>query len=94
MQAVVVQWRLCGSRFRSGRVGPCCQKQQMANHNQPVAAAALRWPVGNSVRAARLKAAAMALLCCANGSITLLWQRRYTAMAWELLCCGNGVALP
>jgi len=67
MQAVAVQWRLCGSHFRSGRVGPCCQKQQMANHNQPAAAAALWWPVGNSVRAAQTESGC-------NG-ITMLCQQ-------------------
>ncbi len=43
MQAVAVRWRRYGIRFQSGRVGPCCQKQQTASDNQPVAAAHLAW---------------------------------------------------
>jgi len=43
MQAIAVQWQWCRSRFRSGRVGPCCQKQQTASNNQLVAAAHLTW---------------------------------------------------
>jgi len=67
MQAIVVQWWWCRSRFQSGRVGPCCQKQQTASDNQLVAVAALRWPVGTSVRAAQTESGC-------NG-ITMLWQQ-------------------
>jgi len=40
----------------------------------------------------KLKAAAMALLCHDNGSITLPWQWHYYAMAMALLCHGNGIS--
>ncbi len=94
MQAVVVQWRQCDSCFRSGRVGLAAENnKQQATINQWQLQ---HWggPVATVLWQHSLKVAAMALLCCGNGSITLLWQWHYTAVTWELLCCGSSVALP
>jgi len=40
-----------------------------------------------------LKAAAMAFTLPYDGSITLPWQQRYSAVAMALLCLGTGVTM-
>jgi len=91
MKTIAMQWQQCSSSFWGERVVPCCQKQQTASNNEPVAAAALGWPIGNSVRAtAQIESSCNGIT---NRSITLLWQWHYYAMATALLCHGMGVTL-